>query len=37
MVQLTEAGQEEKYVNYRRAYYKAFAFIEDTKGIAVME
>ena len=37
MKQLTGPDQEEKYENYRLAYYKAFAFIEDTKGIAVEE
>ena len=37
MAQLTGAGQEDKYVNYRLAYYKAIAFIEETKGIAVEE
>ena len=37
VAQLTGSGQEEKYGNYRLAYYKAIAFIEDTKGIAVEE
>jgi hypothetical protein len=37
VAQLTDAGQEEKYGNYRLAYYKAIAFIEAAKGIAVEE
>ena len=37
MAQLTGSGQEVKYGKYMLAYYKAIAFIEDTKGIAVEE